>query len=139
MILLKSFRFSILKTCLLPCLKKFGIPERGASQKEEEREKMMIFKRFQCLLYSSQSHINHRIWTHRNCHLRDFWVIIFDTFFSLVSSRPSCCPKTCLSICTEHLHLPSHKAFCYVPIALAVVTKVCCASGSPDEGHDSCL
>lgn len=60
-------------TCpLLPCPKKSGILEKGASQKVEEKEKLMIFKRFQCLLYSSQSHTKHRIWTRKNCHLHDF-------------------------------------------------------------------
>lgn len=132
--------FSILKTCLLLTFpKKFGIPEKGASQKEEDREKLKIFKRFQCLLYSSQNHIKHRIWDTQKLPPSWFWVIIFDTSLSLVSSRPSCCPKKNLSLWAEHVHLPSRKTFCSMAITVAVGTKISRASGSPDEGHNSCL
>lgn len=55
---LRAFRFSILMTYpFLPCPNKSRILEKeSVSQNEEEKEKLMVFKKFQCLLYFSQSH-----------------------------------------------------------------------------------
>lgn len=123
---------------LLPWPTMCEFPEKCFfSQQEDEREKMMIFKRFLWLLFPP-SHVQNRIWPQINQNILPswFWRGIFVSSHSLVLLRSSHCLKKNPS---TFLHIPSHEIFCYVHITLAVDKKIWPASVSSDKECDLVL
>jgi len=131
---LKPFTFTVLKTCLLPCPKKFGIPEKGVSQKEEESEKLMILKGFQCRPYSSQSHVSTGFRHKTNA----IFMVLSDNFqyFPLISFLKT----TMLPFHMDRTSTPLlHKTVYYVPITWQCLQRYAVLQGPCDEGHDRYL
>lgn len=108
---------------IFPRPNKPGILDKGVSQNEEE--KLLLFKRFQCLLYSSQSHTKLRIWTHKTHHLHDFGRKFLElpshSFLQDYHTVPRNTFPYGLDIC---LHVSSNKTFCYMLITLTMGTKL---------------